>query len=681
MSEDGSEIATPREGDMPYIRYAINHLSRGDEEEEEEEENAPSLGRQGSTTGEGHLEERPVWDEGLGYFTHSPRPTQRQEQQQRQAFPARSVQSATEPGSFVAVDPPEQSPLYPSLDFVPLILQPWALSLLILCCLLMIAGVSFCNVWSRKHDGLWNYDGQGGARYFVMQFLPQILAAILILWTIVVQAAVYRIMPFAIMATERRLDRVLQKLPVLPRNFLVPDVVHFVHGEPLVNSSLFTIWLANLFAIPLLSCLFQAKWYSIDGQGTWRWASVQAVGWTIVSLYGVLTLGLLVLLVRFVREWTGLMWDPTSLADLIPMIQRSSILRDFEGSETAPYVDEIFDPRVLRLGYWKSSRHDMITYGIGEVETPVRSQRKKYKLSQASFDVEQQDALITSDPGARHRWTPWFLRDISMITWTVLIGGLFIAFVLVSFIDDAIAGGFPPRLPTLPSTGAFSSSNFLYSFIPSLIGTLLFLAWQPVDVAFRAIQPYATLSSSATGAHAEHSLLLAYPAHFPLQITIHALLNKHFKLAYVSLVSLLALAIPILAGGVFLPLWFPSHNGVLVASLMPAFYALVAFCALYTVSLLAIWPSRTRYLPHDISTLADQISFLYQSPLLEDKLLREPRSRVDLATRLVMAPPEKSRVEDGTGFGFGFGRFVGRDGKEHLGVDRLRRAGRSDMIV
>lgn len=46
-----------------------------------------------------------------------------------------------------------------------------------------------------------------------------------------------------------------------------------------------------------------------------------------------------------------------------------------------------------------------------------------------------------------------------------------------------------------------------------------------------------------------------------------------------------------------------------------------------------------------------------------------------------MAPPEESRVEDGTGFGFGFGRFVGRDGKEHLGVDRLRRAGRSDMIV
>jgi hypothetical protein len=33
-----------------------------------------------------------------------------------------------------------------------------------------------------------------------------------------------------------------------------------------------------------------------------------------------------------------------------------------------------------------------------------------------------------------------------------------------------------PKLPSLPSAGAFSSSNFLYSFIPALIGNVLFLA-------------------------------------------------------------------------------------------------------------------------------------------------------------------------------------------------------------
>lgn len=671
---DESSDAPTTEGDLPHIRYAINHLTG---EGDVDDDDASSLGRRSSLVSE---DDPPaMWDEGLGRFTRLPTPAQ--------SPPPRSAQSSVEPESFMAVDPPEQSLLYPPLDFVPIVLRPWALALLILCCLLMIAGVLFCNLWSQRHQGIWEYAGQSGSRYFVMQFLPQILAGIVIIWNFVLQAAVYRIMPFAMMASERQRGRILQEIPILSRNFLSPDLSHFLHGEPLVGFSLFTIWLHNLFSIPLLSCQFQAKWYMIDGQEAWRWTSVQSVGWTIVALYGLLTIGLAVLLIRFARAWSGLIWDPTSLADLIPIIQRSNILHDFEFSDTIADVGESMDPRILRLGYWQlSGKQDMLFYGMGEVDAPVRTPslhqtakslgKQPHALSKVSFDMEQQSTLM-SDRTARYRWTPWFLRDFYMVSWTVLIGGLFIAFVLVSFINDAIAGGFPPKLPTLPTTGAFSSSNFLYSFVPAFIGTLLFLAWQPVDVYFRALQPYATLSSSSpNGARAEESLLLSYPANAPLQIILCALLNKHFKVAYISLISLLSLAIPILAGGVFIALWYPSVNGVKIASLMPAFYALVAFCALYTISLLAIWPSRSRYLPHDITTLAEQVSFLYQSPLLADKLLREPRSRTDLVTRLVMAPPGER------GFpAYGFGVYVGRDGREHLGIDRVRRPGREDMVL
>lgn len=586
--------------------------------------------------------------------------------------------------TFVAVDPPGNSPLYPPLDYVPIVLRPWTLALLILCCLLIIGGVAFCNVWSKKRQGLWDYDGQSGARYFVMQFLPQILAAIIVLWTFVVQAAVYRIMPFAIMASERKLDRVLQKLPMLSLNFLLPDLSHFRYGEPLVGFSLFTIWLANLFAIPLLSCLFQVKWYAFNdyGQGRFRWTSVQAIGWTVVSLYGLLTIGLAVLLVRFVRAWSGLMWDPISIADLIPIIQRSNSLQDFDGLETATDVGTSFEPRALRLGYWRlSGKKDTIFYGIGEEDAPVRTPSLHADKQSKAADVErQQNNLSMYEPSTRHRWTPWFLRDISIIAWSILIGGLFIAFVLASFIHDAIASGFPPRVPTLPSAGGFSASNFVYSFIPALIGTIFFLSYQHIDVYFRALQPYASLSSSPTGARAKHSLLLSYPSKLPFLITITALRNNHLKVALISLVSTISIAVPILAGGVFLALYFPSHinnTPIRIASLMPAFYALIAFCALYTVSLLAIWPRRIRYLPHDIATLGDQISFLYQSPLLADSVLREPRCREDLVGRVGMGMPG-----DGEGEArYGFGVFVGRDGREHLGVDRARRGGREDMII
>lgn len=677
---------TPGLDDSPYVRFAIDQLTR------DEEVGVPQR-HDSVSTNQDYPTDRLVWDQGLGYFIRARTPIRHTETPPRpnfkspspQALPQR--QNSIDPESFVAVDPPERSLLYPPLDYLPMVLRPWALLPLIFCCLLMIAGVVFCNIWSHRHEGIWNYIGQGGARYFVMQFLPQILAAPIIIWSFVVQAAVYRISPFAMMAAERKRGSVLQGLPILPRNFVFPDFSHFRYGEPLFGLSLFTIWLSNFFAIPLLSCIFQAKYYVIDGQGLWRWASVQAVVWAVVAMYGLQAIGLLLLVVRFIRGWTGLMWDPICLADLISVIQRSNILHDYEHSETVPSVKQSLDPRVLRLGYWKLSMKPEVFYGIGEVDAPIRTpslhqteknrENQPHGMTKVRFDLEQNDSFghHLFSPFTRYRWTPWFLRMPSIIVWTVIVFALLIAFVTVSFVNNAIEGGFPPKLPTLPSTSAFSSSNFLYSFIPAVIGNVLFLAWQPIDMYFRALQPFVELSAP-NGASADKSLLLAYPSSLPIQVTLQAIINGHFKVAWLSFMSLVSLAIPVLAGGVFIALWYPDHDDVRISSLMSAFYALIAFCGLYAVSFLTIWPGRRRYLPHDITTLADLMSYLYQSPLLADKLLREPRSKTDLVTRLIVAPPSERMLPT-----YGFGIYVGRDGKEHLGIDRFHRPGRADMLI
>ena len=673
--------ATPGVSDEPYLRFAIEQLTRDEE--------LSGTGRQGSVASTDYPVERMVPDEGLGYYTNAATRPNNPPKEESDESPRNSAYSTT-PDVFIAVDPPSDTTRHPQLDFLPLALRAIALIGVIVPCLMMMAALVFCNIWSKRHDGLWDYEGLGGPRYFVFQFLPQLLAIFIVIWTFVIQSAVYRIIPLSIMASDYPFDGALQNLSMVPKNFLFPDVSHFKHGETSVGVSLFLIWLTNLITIPLQSCLFQTQFLIVEGEGRWRWTSVQGVAWTLVGVYALLVVALLLLAFRFWGKKSGLMWDPVSLADVIPLIQRSNVLQDFERSETAPDVSRVIPPRNLRLGYWQTSQQQETFYGIGEEHAPQRysleqGQMKAKKieaLASDNLDIEQQ-RLVTDEsfrrniqsPFVRYRWTTWFLRDTFVPAWIAIVMVLLVGFIVVSFVKNAIPHGFVPRLPTLASSTGFSSSNFLYSFVPSLIGTLMFLAWQPIDLYFRAVQPFSTLSSPG-GASAEDSLLLAYPSCLPFEATIVALFSGHYKVAWISFISLASLAIPVFSGGVFTALYFGSEDEVRISAYLPAFYALIAFTALYAISFLVIWPRRKRYVPHDISTLADLVSFFYQSPLLSDDVFREPRSKADLVTRIIVAPPGDTESPL-----YAFGTYLGRDGKEHLGFDRFQRPGQAEMLV
>lgn len=692
---------TPGVDDTPYIRFAIDQLTRDEE--------LTGRGRQGSVVSTDYPIERIIPDEGLGYYTTGAprRDPPRQERplsirRERRLSPGKldldpavepNLTSQYQPDILIAVDPPNDHYRYPSLGFVPKVLRPLFLAVVVIVCLLMIAALIFCNIYSLRHNGLWDWNGVGGSRYFVFQFLPPLLAVLIILWLFVIQAAIYRVIPFSMMATERSLDKVLLNFSLLPQNFLLPDLSHFMHGEPLIGFCLFIIWLA-IFSIPLQSCIFQARLITANGHGTWRWTSVQEVVWVLVALYVLLVVALLLLLFRFCRSWSGLMWDPVCLADLVPIFQKSNILPDFERSETSSSLRKQIRPKTLRLGYWTTTKAQDIFYGIGEENAPLRTyslQRERLKekapadIKQEGIDVERQHGATTDSfernihsPFVRYRWTPWFLRDSSVVAWIVVALVLLIAWIVVSFVKQAVRLGFLPLLPSAANSQGFSSSNFLFSFIPSLIGTFLFLAWQPVDTYFRAVQPFANLTSPR-GTSAEHSLLLAYPSCLPIEVTFLALMDRHFKVAWISLISLLSAAIPVISGGVFIAEFFVADQQVRIAAYMPAYYTLIAFVVLYALSFLIVWPRRIRYLPHNIRTLAELLSFFYQSPLLNDRVFREPRSKADLVTRLVTTPPGESGNAGGPKYAFGV--YRGRDGKDHLGIDRLQRPGSGEMLI
>ena len=535
----------------------------------------------------------------------------------------------------------------------------------------MLTGLIFCSVWSSTRNGLWQYNGVGTNRYFVFEFLPQMLASVIIIWLLIVQSAAQRVLPFSLLASQRsrRHASFAHDAPLFPTNFLIPNMSYYHHSEPLLSVAFFIFWLC-LFTIPLQSSLFQTRLYS----GVWIWSTVQPISWILIALYFLIILALLSLYFRFARRTTGLKWDPTSLADIITMLQRDNALSALDIPNHRRSL------RTSRLGYWVNpDRPGEVHYGIGEDDgsTPLPYADKdegepempeRTSTDLAFVDLEsQQSGSHTSS--TRHRWIPWFLKDTWVVAWIVTAIILMIAFLVVSFVNQAVIKGFLPLLPAPTTSLAFSPANFLYSFLPSLLGMLLFLFWQPIDLYFRALQPFANLADPH-GATAEKSLLLDYNACLPIEVTIKAALAGHYKVAWISFISLLSITLPILGGGIFTAQFFTSTQDVREAASPSAYYALCVFVVIYALSFLAVWPTWKRYLPHDISTLADVVDFIYVGGLRGDVIFRAPLSKVDLVTRLISVPAGEAGATK-----FTFRRVGGRTSGRRMrwAIERVER--------
>ena len=544
----------------------------------------------------------------------------------------------------------------------------------------MMAGLIVSSVWASKHNGLIPYDGLGTRLYFVFEFLPQILGAIIVLWVLHIQAAVQRILPFITLVSGRRSQRTgpLHNIPLFLTNFLIPNISPFRQQELVLGFCAVVFWLI-LFTIPLLSSVCQTRLYMTSPAGTWTWTLVQPVGWTLIGLYFLLILALLLLFLRLHSRSTGLKWDPVCLADIFVLLRRSNVAANFEGSEVRPMS---IPSRPASLGYWQTSnRPGEIFYGIGgdgalpQTSSPGRGKRKLREKTAIDLESQRTEKSAIVDPShtdlhsphVRYRWTPWFLKDTWWILWLVLALVLLVAFLVVSFVHQAVATGFLPLLPAPTTTLGFSPANFLYSFLPALLGMILFLVWQPVDMYYRALEPFARLARPQ-GATAEQSLLLNYTACLPGEVSIKAALAGHYRVAWISFVGLLSVTLPVLAGGLFTAEFNVPAQDVREVATMPAYYALVVFLIIYALSVVVLWPDPKRYLPHDIRTVGDLASFVYQSPITRDFSFEEPRNKIDLVTRLVSVPAGERNIPT-----YAFGVYRGRDGKEHLGIDRSQR--------
>jgi hypothetical protein len=198
---------------------------------------------------------------------------------------------------------------------------------------------------------------------------------------------------------------------------------------------------------------------------------------------------------------------------------------------------------------------------------------------------------------------------------------------------------------------------------------IVFLTFQTLDTNLRVLQPWAALSSP-TGALADRSLLADYAACAPVQCTLRALRNRHWRVAAISLLSTLFLLIPVLAGGCFMALT-TAEREVRMFPNVPAYAILLALLVLYLVALVSLFPSRAQFrMPHAVMCLAEIIGYLVTPEMREEPAFKRCVSRDEMAGKMGVGRGLPADVQSMWAFGFG---ETGQGDEEELGIRRMRR--------
>lgn len=538
----------------------------------------------------------------------------------------------------------EKASGFPPLRFLPWILQPASFAILMVLCLFMMTALIFSAVYSELNQGLQPFSGTiYGSQYFLFRMLPQLFAAVIFMYAQCVVTAMFRIIPFVQLSSNRSRERegaIFQDL--YPNWFLWPRLI----GSWRIWVPILITWLLCI-TIPLQSSLFTV----ILVDGVWTWATVQGVAWTLVALY----VALLVATVIGFSFWsrvgkTGLLWDPRSLADIVAIVSGTNTAADYQGTQLAGTKDRLrFALRRRggdKLSYWTwkdgrggfwytlgNSMDDESSLPFPDIPEAHGAKAERDRDSNFGRDIEAAE----HQSRARYRFLPWFMRSSQLLLMVVTAFVLLLALFIVSFLPSThITAGFRPWLQAAPQPGAFSAADFLYSFLPALVGLILWLFFQALDLSLRVHQPWAALAGPR-GAAAEESLLADYAACVPIQSTIHALRRGHWRVAIVSALSTLFLLLPVLGGGMFMAL-ARGDGQVRMYPNVPAFAISLSLLVLYFLAIVGLFAGRSAFrLPHAVDCLAEIVSFLANKDLLADPAFKGCRTRSDMLRQMGLA--------------------------------------------
>jgi hypothetical protein len=266
--------------------------------------------------------------------------------------------------------------------------------------------------------------------------------------------------------------------------------------------------------------------------------------------------------------------------------------------------------------------------------------------------------------------TLWFLQILQDLP-LVLIGSVLIVSIALTIIGLAkhrVQNGYKGHVfSTFTIDENFASldyfqEGFRYRFLPVLLMYAFSHIWRSADWYYRATQPYAGMSEAAP---ATQNLLLDYPSNLPVLVTIKAVKNHHWRVAFYSALSLASSAPPIVAAGIFTVTSIGTH---LIVSIQEVrFWASFSIIILYLFCLIGVRPPPRYRLPRRITSINDVFSYCYQSRLLDDiGVDGKPvfsaqdigEGKDHLEARIHLAKKE-----------YQFGLYLGKDGRRHMGFD------------
>ena len=300
-----------------------------------------------------------------------------------------------------------------------------------------------------------------------------------------------------------------------------------------------------------LSLPFDSNWSVVEGQVTYSTNE----GWYITDFSIGVTIALHLLAVFLLighiwkRKPTGLVQSPATLEAMLFLFRKDStraIFRGLASMEPENAVKETLrrlNQAKLRLRGFRLGEGSPVCPGIG--------------VSHSRRDVVEDQALPTEDKrvGALPYGASviWYLHFGALL---VLLCALLsiITTVFVVILPKAHEGFILWNQGTSETaTGTRNDvlrwiQKALFTIMPTLVTIILSTWWSKVDRFYRHSQPLADLSSP-NGSN--KALFLEYVNDPPLLITRKALKNHHWKLAYITSVTVVLKLAIVLAGGVF----------------------------------------------------------------------------------------------------------------------------------